>query len=212
MTAKTTLDTTASGYLRRVRRLLEGTDPEAASSLLEGITEEFEGLDEAAVRSRIEQFGSPEEVTADLRAEVASRPHDAGWYTWLTAFLVTFGGFVVPLLGWIGGVVLLWNSKTWQKRHRIIGTAVWPAVTLAGVVGLMPWALNAPAVTVTSEQTVSADGITTNTPESAPLTGDAGWDIGTVLSPLLGALLFGLLLAVGIWLIVEAKRIKRGHH
>lgn len=211
MTAQTTLDTTARGYLRRVRRLLAGTDPEAAASLLEGIIEEFEGLDDAAVRSKIEQIGSPEDVTADLRAEVANRPHDAGWYTWLTAFLVTFGGFVLPLLGWIGGVVLLWNSKTWQKRHHIIGTAVWPLVTLAGVVGLMPWALNAPAVTVTSEQTVSADGITTITPENAPLTGVAPWDIGTVVSPLLGALLFGLLLAVGIWLIIEAQRIKQRH-
>lgn len=93
MTAQTTLDTTARGYLRRVRRLLEGTDLEAASSLLESITEEFEGVDDVAVRSRIEQIGSPEYVTADLRAEVANRPHDAGWYTWLTAFLVTFGGF-----------------------------------------------------------------------------------------------------------------------
>lgn len=210
MTAQTTLDTTARGYLRRVRRLLEGTDPEAVSSLLESITEEFEGLDDVAVRSRIEQIGSPEYVTADLRAEVANRPHDAGWYTWLTAFLVTFGGFL-PLLGWIGGVVLLWNSKTWQKRHHIIGTAAWPVVTLVGVESLVSWALNAPAVIVTSEQIVSAEGTATIAAESAPLTGVAGWDIGAVLSPLLGALLFGLLLAVGIWLIVEGQRIKRGH-
>ena len=40
--------------------------------------------------------------------------------------LVLIGGAVIPLLGWIAGVALLWGSRAWTVRDKLIGTLVVP--------------------------------------------------------------------------------------
>lgn len=44
------------------------------------------------------------------------------------------GGLVVPLIGWIAGVILLWQSPRWTRRDKWIGTLIWPGGLLAPVV------------------------------------------------------------------------------
>lgn len=192
MTAQTSLSNAAHTYLQQVQRLLEGADSETAVSLMAGLTEELEGLDDAAALSKIEQIGPPEEVTAELRADAEPRPQDADWYTWLAALLATFGGFILPFIGWIVGVVLLWNSKTWRTRHRVIGTLVAPIVTLIAAAAVMPWQ----PIAVSNDASTSAF---------------AAWDVGTLLTVILAPLLLALLVAVASWLIAGARKIKRGN-
>ena len=42
-----------------------------------------------------------------------------------------FGGIVIPFLGWVVGVVLLWMSPRWTTRDKLLGTLVWPGGLLA---------------------------------------------------------------------------------
>jgi hypothetical protein len=51
-------------------------------------------------------------------------------------FLLAVGG-LFPFLGWILGVVLLWNGPRWTRRDRLIGTLV-PPLGPTGVFGLAP--------------------------------------------------------------------------
>jgi hypothetical protein len=50
----------------------------------------------------------------------------AGTLEWIVVFLLPLGGIVIPVLGWLVGVVLLWASKVWTFREKLIGTLVVP--------------------------------------------------------------------------------------
>lgn len=41
-------------------------------------------------------------------------------------WLLLIGGIVLPVVGWIIGVVLLWASELWTRRDKLIGTFVVP--------------------------------------------------------------------------------------
>jgi hypothetical protein len=47
--------------------------------------------------------------------------------------LLLLGGIVLPLLGWLVGVFLLWASPVWSPRDKWLGTLVLPG-GLAGAV------------------------------------------------------------------------------
>jgi hypothetical protein len=40
--------------------------------------------------------------------------------------MLSIGGVVLPVLGWIVGVVLLWVSDVWSTRDKLLGTFVTP--------------------------------------------------------------------------------------
>jgi hypothetical protein len=40
--------------------------------------------------------------------------------------MLLVGGLVLPIFGWIIGVVLLWTSNLWNTRDKIIGTIFVP--------------------------------------------------------------------------------------
>lgn len=55
-------------------------------------------------------------------------PDQDGAYTVATVLLLILGGFVVPVVGWFAGVVMLWAGTGWSAGEKWIGTLVWPAV------------------------------------------------------------------------------------
>ena len=40
----------------------------------------------------------------------------------LAALLVAFGGVVIPVIGWIVGIALVWMSKTWLAWEKWVAT------------------------------------------------------------------------------------------
>lgn len=40
------------------------------------------------------------------------------------ALFVMLGGFVVPFIGWVAGMVMLWRSKAWTLRQKWTATLV----------------------------------------------------------------------------------------
>ncbi len=58
-------------------------------------------------------------------------------YDVVTVLTLLLGGFLVPVAGWLAGVVLLWASPRWTAGQKWLGTAIWPAVVIApAAVGL----------------------------------------------------------------------------
>ncbi|MFC7331192.1 HAAS signaling domain-containing protein [Marinactinospora rubrisoli] len=125
-------------YLQRLRRassdLPAGTRNELLDNVQAHITETTAGADEAGVRTALDELGTPEDVAAAARVETRPRSSGDRFYDIATVFILFAGGFVVPVLGWIVGVVMLWNGPRWTRAQKVIGTVTWP-VTMAIPVG-----------------------------------------------------------------------------
>jgi hypothetical protein len=80
------------------------------------------------VRTILEQLGQPEEIVAAAggRPAVGQSGSRPGAQEIIAVILLLIGGVVVPLIGWVAGVVLLWSSRHWSVRDKLLGTLVWP--------------------------------------------------------------------------------------
>jgi len=84
--------------------------------------ERDEGRD---VRAVLEEVGDPLDIAADVRERhgVVER---SLWREIAAVALLLFGGVVIPIGGWFGGVYLLWSSPVWTRAEKVLGTAVIP--------------------------------------------------------------------------------------
>ena len=57
---------------------------------------------------------------------VAPEPYRPRWIDVAAIVLLLVGGLIVPLVGWLPGVVLLWRSNAWNVRDKVIGTVFVP--------------------------------------------------------------------------------------
>ncbi|HMJ00878.1 MAG TPA: DUF1700 domain-containing protein [Gaiellaceae bacterium] len=86
---------------------------------------------EADVRNILEGLGDPAEIAADARERFEVSPHpkaksEAGWIEIGALIMLLVGGLVLPVIGWVIGVVLLWTSNVWNVRDKVIGTIFVP--------------------------------------------------------------------------------------
>ncbi|ANY06535.1 HAAS signaling domain-containing protein [Pseudonocardia sp. HH130630-07] len=99
------------------------------------------GSDELTARRVLDGLGAPELVAAAARKETGpvARP-DAGpveVYDVIAVLVLLLGGFAMPVLGWIVGVVLLWGSPRFSDQDKWLGTLAWPAVIAVGIVAFV---------------------------------------------------------------------------
>jgi uncharacterized membrane protein len=87
---------------------------------------------EADVRNILEGLGDPAEIAADARErfevpEPAVAPSFKPGAVEIGALIMLLvGSLVLPLFGWVIGVILLWVSNAWNVRDKIIGTIFIP--------------------------------------------------------------------------------------
>jgi uncharacterized membrane protein len=132
------VDEVVNDYLNRLEVAAAGLPPARRTELLEEIQEHIDAAraagaaaDEATVRTMLDRLGEPEEIVAAAletspapeRGLVATPP-SAGLELAAT-LLLTVGSFV-PLIGWAVGAVLLWGSRRWSTREKLLGTLVVP--------------------------------------------------------------------------------------
>jgi hypothetical protein len=122
-----------AGYLERLRRAARALPNARRAELVAEIEAHLEDAlpsdpSEAEVRNALERLGEPGEIVAaedpDLAPE-AARPR-AGSLEWFAIVLLLVGGLILPVVGWGAGVVLLWSSRVWTRREKLIGTFVLP--------------------------------------------------------------------------------------
>ena len=86
---------------------------------------------------------------------MAPDPYKPQWIDVAAIVLLLVGGLVVPLVGWLVGVVLLWRSNAWNVRDKVIGTVFVPGGL--GLAGFIPLLAGATSGSSGSESTGSPD-------------------------------------------------------
>ena len=132
------VDHVVNDYLNRLDVAAASLPPARRAELLEEIREHIDAAraagaaaDEATVRTMLDRLGEPEEiVAAALETAPAAEPGliatpPSTGLELAATLLLTVGSFV-PLIGWAVGAVLLWGSRRWSTREKLLGTLVVP--------------------------------------------------------------------------------------
>jgi hypothetical protein len=105
-------------------------------------------VDEADVRNVLDRVGPPEEIViAAIEAQPGTRGLLArvGVLEVAAVLVLGLGGFFLPIVSWLVGVVLVWISRGWSTSEKLIATATlfilgFPALLVAfiGAVAGLP--------------------------------------------------------------------------
>jgi hypothetical protein len=127
-----------TAYLQQVRR--EGRDlpGDRLTELMIDLEEHLSAAIPADASAEdahevLARFGEPREIVAAERPESMAPVERRGPREWTAIFLLLFG-FVAAGIGWVVGVVLLWRSRAWTTRDKLIGTFVLPGGLFSTVV------------------------------------------------------------------------------
>jgi hypothetical protein len=128
-------------YLARLERELGHVPRARRSEIVDDISAhiaqaraELPTGDEAAIRNLLDQLGDPAEIAAEAGERVVSPRREGGLLEIVALLLLLVGGLVLPVVGWLAGVVLLWVSEAWSNRDKLIGTLVVPGGLLPAIV------------------------------------------------------------------------------
>lgn len=138
----TTVDALVDRYLADLEAELEGLPADRRRELLDEVGEHIaaaratlDAESEAAIRNVLERLGDPADIAAEARERfgVPAIPtrHATPWLEVIALVLL-----VIPFLGWVVGVVLVWLSRVWTTRDKLIGTLAGMSWVVAGLGGL----------------------------------------------------------------------------
>jgi hypothetical protein len=135
----TTVDTLIDRYLHDLQEQLGDLPADRRQELLDEVTEHIvqaraalEPETEAAVRTVLERLGDPADIAAEARERFGVTRGPAKPTTpWLEVIALVL--LVIPFLGWIVGVVLVWLSRLWTTREKLIGTLGGMSWVVAGL-------------------------------------------------------------------------------
>ena len=125
----TPIDPRVEAYLRQLDYALSSLPWEQRNEILADISEHIErelatsGGSPEAVDDVLRRVGDPHAIAQEAGAFPAVPPPRQGRGLEIAAvILISIGSFVIPLLGWIVGVVLLWVSRRFTRADKLIGT------------------------------------------------------------------------------------------
>ncbi|MFD5213228.1 HAAS signaling domain-containing protein [Microbacterium sp. NPDC058345] len=139
--------TAAAEYLTRLDAALRDVPHGIASDIRAGIAEELSSLESDAAQARIAQLGDPEQIAREVmdaagQATPVAVPGSQAPRVPLTrtrgfaiaaAITLGAGGFVVPIVGWFAGVVMVLMSAMWRTWEKLVAVLL-PFVTIALVI------------------------------------------------------------------------------
>jgi hypothetical protein len=125
-----TLHLLAKDYLRRLRRAGRRLPPERLAELLAEIEGHLSeaippGASDHEVVEVLERLGSPGDIVESERPPARGPADRRSWREWGAVILLPLGGFAFGV-GWLIGLVLLWSSRLWTTREKLIGTLIVP--------------------------------------------------------------------------------------
>jgi AcrR family transcriptional regulator len=150
----TTMHPLAADYLDRLehaaRRLPRGERRELMEDISAHLAEAIDPrTTDAEALTVLDRLGDPEDI---VDAQLPEEPHRAdrrGGHEWAAIFLLLFGGFLF-FVGWFAGLILLWSSRAWDTRDKLIGTLIVPG----GLASVLPLII----VTGSTQSCVSLNG------------------------------------------------------
>jgi hypothetical protein len=133
MTMASKADKLVAEYLQRLDAELRGLPRARRRELVDEIAGhiaeargELESEDEAEVRTLLDRLGEPEDIAAEATERHGLPARKTGWKEVAALILLPIGGVILPVLGWVVGVVLLWVSDAWTTRDKLVGTLLFP--------------------------------------------------------------------------------------
>jgi uncharacterized membrane protein len=188
-----TADRLVNEYLDRLEEELADFPAARRRELVQEISEHIaearaglESESEAEIRSLLDRIGDPADIAAEARdpaepaplatvVERRSRGLDIA-----ALVLLLIGGVVLPLVGWLVGVALLWISAAWTVPQKLLGTLVVPG-GLALPVALL-------VLATSSKSTCSQQPVPGARDQMICSSGSStGQVLGTIIVALLGA-------------------------
>jgi hypothetical protein len=140
---KSTTDKLVEDYLDRLDDALAELPRSRRRELVQEIEDhiaearaELDPDDDLGVRNLLDRIGDPSEIAAEAAGGQSLEVPRARWRDVAALILLPIGGVVIPFLGWVVGVALLWVSDAWNTREKLIGTFVIPGGLLVPL-GLM---------------------------------------------------------------------------
>jgi len=111
----------ASRDLPRARR------DELVAQIVEHLSEALPpSASEAEIRTELDRLGPAAEIVAAEYERLGSPPVRGGALEWVAIVLLLIGGLVIPVVGWVVGVIMLWCSRVWSWREKLAGTLLVP--------------------------------------------------------------------------------------
>jgi uncharacterized membrane protein len=126
-------------YLARLEAAMRDLPHGVAADIRGGIAEELAGLDAEEMAVRIAQLGDPREIAREAQREVPGSGPDivvaapsaapvrrrrpattTRGFAITAALTLSFGGFLVPVLGWIVGVALVTSASLWKRWEKLL--------------------------------------------------------------------------------------------
>jgi hypothetical protein len=92
-------------------------------------------MSDAEALTVLDRLGDPADIVDAQLPDEPYRSDRRGVQEWAAIFLLLLGGFLF-VVGWVAGVILLWSSRAWNVRDKLIGTLIVPR-GLATVLPLM---------------------------------------------------------------------------
>ena len=116
----------AAAHLQRARRT------ELVAEIrghIETALSQEQAASEAAVRNVLERLGSPEDIV-----EAAEPPPQPGDRRAGVLEIVSLLALIVPVVGWLIGTILVFVSRAWSQRDKLIGAILlWLPIALLGL-------------------------------------------------------------------------------
>jgi hypothetical protein len=183
-------DQLVEDYLRELHIAAQGLPADRRDELIEEITAHIAEARQSdgspmAVRNILDRLGDPADIVraaadappggpawsaaagSGVGYPAAAQPGRPGALEMAAVLFLLFGGIVIPFLGWVAGVVLLWMSPRWTAKDKLLGTLVWPG-------GLLAPALLVVAGAAAGLLATSATICTSSDPVAAPLGSSQG--------------------------------------
>ena len=161
----TTMHPLAVDYVDRLdraaRRLPRGERRELVEEVSAHLSEATDpGMSEAEIKTVLDRLGDPEDIVEAHWPDEPARPDRRGVHEWTAIFLLLFGGFLV-LIGWIAGAILLWTSRAWNTRDKLIGTLIVPGGLASTVVVAILTGTKRKCISATGRPTICTPGPST---------------------------------------------------
>ena len=117
-------------YLRRLERELSDLSPDSRTEIIDEIrrhiAEERSGLadeSDATLMNLLERLGDPADIAAEARVGDKAGTTVATTRRFGTLEVVAL---ILLVVAWPVGAILLWISKTWTTREKLLGTLIPP--------------------------------------------------------------------------------------
>ena len=80
---------------------------------------------QAEALNALERLGEPAAILQEQGTDAAAPSRRMGLQEVAAILLLMFGGFLF-VVGWLGGLVLLWSSDRWTLPDKVVGTLIVP--------------------------------------------------------------------------------------